>query len=115
MSCGVGRRCGSDLVWLWLWRRTTPTALIRPLAWEPPYATGAALKANKQTMTKKTQNLVDRLMIDSKILKWNLLREIYTVGVLKPKTIRKKRFCSFYLKGCTKYIFKLYMLKMHHP
>ena len=21
MSCGVGHRCGLDLVWLWLWRR----------------------------------------------------------------------------------------------
>ena len=27
---------------LWLWRRPTVTALIRSLAWEPPYAAGAA-------------------------------------------------------------------------
>ena len=54
MSCGVGRRRGSDLVWLWLWCRPVATALIRPLAWEPPYATGAApKKTNKQT-NKKT-------------------------------------------------------------
>ena len=28
---------------LWLWRRLATTALIRPLAWEPPFAAGAAL------------------------------------------------------------------------
>ena len=48
MSCAVGRRCGSDLVLLWLWCRPAATALIRPLAWEPPYAAGAALKGQKK-------------------------------------------------------------------
>ena len=49
MSCGVGRRHSSDaaLLWLWLWHRLAATALIRPLAWEPLYATGAALKGQK--------------------------------------------------------------------
>ena len=50
MSWSVGSRCGSDLVLLWLWHRPTATALIRPLAWEPPYAVGAALKRKKKTM-----------------------------------------------------------------
>ena len=36
-------RCGLDLVLLWLWRRPVVTALIGPLAWEPPYVSGAAL------------------------------------------------------------------------
>ena len=42
-------------IWLllWLWRRPTATAPIRPLAWEPPYATGAALKGQK-TKNKQT-------------------------------------------------------------
>ena len=42
MSCGVGCRRGSDpaLLWLWLW--LAATALIRRLAWEPPYAMDAA-------------------------------------------------------------------------
>ena len=44
VSCGVGRRHGSDPVLLWLWHRPVATALIRPLAWEPPYAVGAALE-----------------------------------------------------------------------
>ena len=35
------------LLWLWLWRRLAATVLIGPLAWEPPYAAGAALKRQK--------------------------------------------------------------------
>ena len=45
VSCGVGRRCGLDLAWLW--RRPAAVAPIRPLAWEPLYATGAVLKRQK--------------------------------------------------------------------
>ena len=48
MSCGVGRRRGLDLALLWLWCRLAAVALIRPLAWEPPYAMGAALKRQKE-------------------------------------------------------------------
>ena len=44
VSCGVGRRHGSDLAWLRLWHRLAAEALIQPLAWEPPCATGVALK-----------------------------------------------------------------------
>ena len=47
MSYGVGCRCGSDLSLLWLWRRLAAVALIQALAWEPPYAVGAALKGQK--------------------------------------------------------------------
>ena len=48
MSCGVGRRRSLDLALLWLWHRPVATAPIRPLAWEPPYATGKALKKTKE-------------------------------------------------------------------
>ena len=48
MSCGVSRRCGSDLALLWLWWRLAPIAPIRSLAWELPYATGAALEKTKK-------------------------------------------------------------------
>ena len=41
MSCGVGCRQGLDLALLGLWCRLEATALIRPLAWEPPYAAGS--------------------------------------------------------------------------
>ena len=52
MSCGVGLRRGSDLALLWLWHRLVATAPIRPLAWEPPYAVGAALKRKKRQKKK---------------------------------------------------------------
>ena len=55
MSCGVGRRCGLDLALLWFWHRLATTALIRPLAWEPPYAAGVALKKMKKTKKKKEE------------------------------------------------------------
>ena len=47
MSCGERRRRGSDPMLLWLWRRPAAVALIRPLAWEPPYTVHAALKSKK--------------------------------------------------------------------
>ena len=43
MSCGVGRRCGSDLALLSLWHRLAAAALIQPLAWELLYATSVTL------------------------------------------------------------------------
>ena len=36
-----------DQALLWLWCRPAATAPIGPLAWEPPYAAGAALKILK--------------------------------------------------------------------
>ena len=52
MSCGVGRRHGSDPMLLWLWRRLVATAPIQPLAWEPLYAAGAALEKAKRQKNK---------------------------------------------------------------
>ena len=48
MSCGVGRRCGSDLVLLWLWCRPAAAAPTSPLAWELPHTAGAALTSQKK-------------------------------------------------------------------
>ena len=48
LSCGVDHRLSSDLALLWLWCRPAAATLIRPLAWEPPYATGMALKKQKR-------------------------------------------------------------------
>ena len=48
MRCGVGCRRGWDPTLLWLWCRLVATALVRPLAWEPPYATGVALEKTKR-------------------------------------------------------------------
>ena len=53
MSCGIGRRHGSDPELLWLWQKTGSTVPIRPLAWEPPYAVGVALEKAKKDQKKK--------------------------------------------------------------
>ena len=50
MSCGVGCRRGSVLVLLWLWHRPAAALLIRPLAWEPPYAVGVGLRKKKKNL-----------------------------------------------------------------
>ena len=52
MTCGVGRRRGSDLVVLWV----VAMAPIGPLAWEFPYASGVDLK-NKQTNKQKRNKM----------------------------------------------------------
>ena len=50
MSCGVGHRLGSVLVWLWLWYKPAAFVLIRPLGWDLPYAASEALKSKKENM-----------------------------------------------------------------
>ena len=58
MSCGVGRRHGSDPALLWLWHRQDATALTIPLAWKPPNAVGAALeKAKRQKKKERKKQL----------------------------------------------------------
>ena len=60
MSCGIGRRHGLDLAWLWLWRRLAAVAPIGPLAWDPLYAADAALKSKNKTNQNKTKLNVER-------------------------------------------------------
>ena len=57
MSCGVDCRRGLDPVLLWLWHRPVGTGPMRPLAWEPPYAAGAALEKTKKQEKKKNQGV----------------------------------------------------------
>ena len=58
MSCGVGLRRGLDPLLLWLWRRPAGAAPIRSLAWEFPYAAGAALeKAKKKKKRPKKKKI----------------------------------------------------------
>ena len=52
MSYGVGCRHGLNPELLWLWPRLAAVALIGPLVWEPPYATGATLKSKKKKKKK---------------------------------------------------------------
>ena len=44
---GVGHRHGSDPTLPWLWHRLAAVAPTGPLAWEPLYDAGAALKKTK--------------------------------------------------------------------
>ena len=53
MSCGVGCRRGSNPTLLWLWLGPVATAPIRPLAWESPYAEGAAQEKGKKRKKKR--------------------------------------------------------------
>ena len=46
VGCGVGRRRGWDLAWLW--HRPAAVAPTQPLAWELAYAAGAALNSRKK-------------------------------------------------------------------
>ena len=50
-----------DLALLWLWCRTAAAAPIRPLACEPPYALGVALKSKK----KKKKLMKELLMLEA--------------------------------------------------
>ena len=47
-GCGIDRRFGLDPALLWLWRRLVAVALMRPLAWELPYAMSVALKKKRK-------------------------------------------------------------------
>ena len=57
MSCGVGHWLGSDPTLLWLWCRPASTALIRSLAWEPPYAMRSGPKKVKKKKRPPQKNL----------------------------------------------------------
>ena len=63
MSCGVGHRGGWDLALLRLWCRPATAALIRLLAWEPPYAMGAALKRHKKKIRKEKMNKMSKRIV----------------------------------------------------
>ena len=75
MSCSVGTRHGSAL--LWLWGRLAAAAPIGPLAWEPSYATGAALKNKRHTHTQRNKEKDQswELRVKSSKGNWLVLRD----------------------------------------
>ena len=99
MSCGIGRRHGSDLVLLCLWCRPAAIAPIRPLAREPLYATDTALKRKSK---KKQKN--KKLQMELKLLiTWPEIRKIIlgypggpsiTTRVFKCGRRRQKSQCQ---------------------
>ena len=112
MSCGVGCRHGSDLVLLWLWRRPAAVVLTQPLAWEPPYAAGAALKTKTKKKEKSTGvpwwpssyrfSIVTAVAYCSLLLLSLAQERLYFMGVAKKKKRKKEKetdkqnesFCS---------------------
>ena len=100
MHCGVGHRQGIDLTLLWLWCRLEAAALIQPLAWEPLYAKGAALKSKKKKKKKKKKKAKEilsdtvsdfssrkkRTWISKKIFSQNIQVKL-NVLILKFKTL----------------------------
>ena len=46
-------------MWLWLSCRLAVAALIRPLAWEPPYAAPAALKRKKEKKPTEVMGVLE--------------------------------------------------------
>ena len=69
MGCGVGHRCGLARVLLWLWCRPAATALIEPLAWEPPHAVSAALEKTERQKNPKNKNKTKQNKKESEELK----------------------------------------------
>ena len=65
MSCGVVCRHSLDPTLLWLWCRPAATAHIQPLAWEPSYAMGVALKRQKDQ--KKKAKIIQPVQINKQI------------------------------------------------
>ena len=66
MSCDVGHRHALDPELLQLWRRPVAIAPIGPLAWELPYAAGAALE-NTHTHKKKKEKGKEKSVKTTKI------------------------------------------------
>ena len=78
MSYDVGCRRSSDPELLWLWRRPAATALIRPLAWEPPYAHGSGPRKGRKTKTNK-QTKKTKVSVSTSPTPPNLLIFLYVL------------------------------------
>ena len=55
MAGSCGRKCGLDLVLLWLWCRPAVAAPIQPLAWEPHMLWLWPEKAKKKKRERETE------------------------------------------------------------
>ena len=121
MSCGLGCRCGSDPSLLWLWRRLKATAPTGLLAWEPPYATGAALKKQKKIILLFWLSLIEIgviverknfVLIDTIIyLCWHQILVLLIVSEFLP--INQTRFWIILL-SLFKLTFPIFLLTWNH-
>ena len=90
----MGHRCSSDPTLLWLWGRLAVTAPIQPLAWEFPYAVGAALKEKKKASHSIAENLT---MVSPTVHrpKPKLLNTIDTVLYDQPLLLLQPHFTPY--------------------
>ena len=84
VNCGVGFRHGSNLALLWLWLWPAATVLTWLLAWELPYAAGAALKRPKANKNKK-RNFIK---LDIEGIYLILINAIYVNIILNSKRLK---------------------------
>ena len=59
LRCASQKRLVSGVLWLW----PAATAPFRPLAWEPPYAAGMALKRPKKKKKRKKKEIKIKISI----------------------------------------------------
>ena len=88
MGCGVRRRRSSDLALLWLWRRLAAAALIRPLAWQLPHATGSALKRQKKR--KKDRPMFVRVFRNPPSLSFLLSKQVVSIHAFSPRRMWRR-------------------------
>ena len=62
-SCSIGCRSSLDLVLPWLWHRPSAADPVQPLAWELPYAAGAAPKRKKIKIYVWRTYLIQRILL----------------------------------------------------
>ena len=104
MSCGVGHRRASDLALLRLWCKLAALARIRPLAWEPPYAAGLALKRQRQKKKKKKKVKTNQ---KNKSPTFSLVYQFY-FSLKKTLVYSLNIFCAHvYGLSCKRIIFSL--------
>ena len=91
-SSSVAHRYGLDPAFLWLWCRPSAVALIRPPAWEPPYAVGAALKRqNKQTKKQPTCGLTNSWWSYEKRSTWTSRMVVWGAWQVCSLKIKKRK------------------------
>ena len=73
----MGCRHNSCLALLWLWHRLVATALIQPLAWEPPYAAGTDLEKAKRQKKKKKKKKKKKERKSNTIINFGINKKPY--------------------------------------
>ena len=75
-----------DLALLWLWCRLVATAPIRPLAWEPLYAVGGALKKKKKKKSTVCTFSLPVMLAHTECILTSLLKDLSIIFGKLPGT-----------------------------